>query len=223
MSQIVVSTITTHDNATPLYITTGNNTVGMDMHASNGAINLKGTVVHKNGVVLGAGKQTMWLPAAAFTARLTNGPALNQFLTTNGANYKTLDFDPSTQEVVEIAIRMPKSWDKGTISFTPVVSQLTTSAGAASWNLWTAVVTAGDIIDPPYGSPGVVTVSMGTANIMYIGSESAAISSANTALDGDLFVLALARAPAVGADTLAVDARLHGINMYYTANADSDL
>lgn len=223
MSQIVVSSITTHNNTTPLYITTGNNTVGMDMHAANGAINIKGTEIRKNGTILGAGKQTMWLPAAAFTPRLTNGPALNQFLATNGANYKTLDFDPATQEVTEIAIRMPKSWDKGTISFTPVVSQLTTSAGAASWNVWTAVVSAGDIIDPAYGAPGVVTVSMGTANIMYIGSESGAISSANTALDGDLFVIALARAPGVGADTLAVDARLHGINMYYTANADSDL
>lgn len=223
MSTLTVSTVNTGSNTTPLYLTTGNNTVGIDLHASNGAINIKGSEVRRNGTILGAGKQTMWLPAAAFTPRLTNGPALNQFLATNGGNYKTLDYDPSTQEIAEIAIRMPKSWDKGTLSFTPVVSQLTTSAGAASWNVWTAVVTAGDIIDPPYGSPGVVTVSMGTANIMYMGSESGAISAANTALDGDLVIIALGRAPAVGADTLAIDARLHGINMYYTANADSDL
>jgi len=223
MSQIVVSSITTGSNVTPLYITTGNNTVGIDVHASNGAINIKGFEVRKNGTLLGAGKQTMWLPAAAFTSRLASGAALNQIVTSNAINYKTYDFDPATPEYIEIQIRMPKSWDKGTISFTPVCSQLTTSAGAASWNLFASAISAGDSIDATYGTSLTVTVSMGTANILYIGSESAGLTVDDSPADGDLITLVVGRIPGLATDTLAIDARLHGINLYYTANADSDL
>lgn len=223
MSQIVVSSITTGSNVTPLYITTGNNTVGMDMHAANGAINIKGSEIRKNGTILGAGKQTMWLPAAAFTSRLTNGPALNQIVTAGGVNYKTLDYDPGTNEHAELQIRMPKSWDKGTITFVPVASQLTTSAGAASWNISCFVISSSDSIDASFGTPVTVTLSMGTANLLYIGSESSAHTVNGSPQDGDLVHIAISRAATLGTDTLAIDARLHGVNMYYTANADSDL
>ena len=224
MSTLTVTTINTGSNTTPLTLTTGNNTVGIDILAMNSTIRLIGTTFLKNGQILGAGKQTMWLPAAAFVSRVTSGPALNQVQsTTNLINYKTYDFDPASIETTELQIRMPKSWDKGNITFVPVCSQLSTTAGAVSWNLSAGVVSAGDSIDQSYSTPVTVTVSVGTANILYTGTESSVITPAGSPADGDLLNLALARFATGSGDTLAIDARLHGINMYYTANADSDL
>jgi len=205
-------------------MTTGNNTISIDLMPANSTVRFSATNLLKNGQVLGAGKQTMWLPAAAFQARLTNGPALNQVVsTTNSINYKTYDFDPATVETAELQIRMPKSWDKGTITFTPVYSQLTTSAGSASWNLAACVASTSDSIDVAYSTPITVTISGGTANILYIGAESAAITPSGSPVDGDLLILAISRGATLAADTLAIDGRLHGINLFYTANTDSDL
>jgi hypothetical protein len=222
MSTITVSTINTINNTTPLYLTTGNNTVGVDLHAANGAINIKGSEIRKNGTILGAGKQTMWLPAGAFTSRVTNGPALTQIVMAGGANIKSYDFDPATIEFIELQIRMPKSWDKGTLTFTPVMTQLTTSAGSASWNLAVGAASSGDGTDITYGTPVTVTVSAGTANTLYVGSESSAITSAGSPQEGDLLALLVSRFATGSSDTLAIDGKLIGINMYYTANTDSD-
>jgi hypothetical protein len=224
MSTLVVTTITTGSNIIPLSLTTGNTAVGIDIIASNSTIRLNGTIIKSSGQVLGAGKQTMWLPAAAFSARLNNGPGLNQIITiTNLINYKTFDFDPATIEYIEATIRMPKSWDKGTLSFTPVHSQLTTSAGAASWNLMAACISSSDGIDVASGTPVTVTVSGGTANTLYIGTESTAVTASGSPQDGDLLLLTFTRAATLSADTLAIDARFHGVNIFYTANTDSDL
>lgn len=224
MSTLTVTTINTISNTTPLTLTTGNNTVGIDILASNSTIRLIGTTFLKNGQILGAGKQTMWLPAAAWNTRITGGPALNQISTTTGSiNYKTYDFDPASQEVIELQIRMPKSWDKGNITFTPVWSQLTTSAGAITANMQAGCVSTGDSIDASYGAQASITTSVGTANILYIGTESAPIVVANNPQDGDLLDLVFFRSAASPTDTLSIDARLHGVNIFYTANVDSDL
>ena len=40
---------------------------------------------------------------------------------------------------------------------------------------------------------------------------------------GDVVFFRIARAPANGSDTMAVDARLHGIELYFNCAAENDL
>jgi hypothetical protein len=223
MSTLSVSTINTRDNTTPLYISTGNTAVGMDFYPANGTLRIKASTIYKNSGELGSGKQTLWIPAAALIPRITNGPAAGQVsTTTNSVQVKTLDFDPGTIEAAQIQIKMPKHWDKGTITFSPVWSQLTTSAGAVSWNVRAVAISNSESIDGTFGTPVTLTSSGGTANNIYVGSESSAVTVAGSPQTDDLVVFEIGRFATGGSDTLAIDARLHGLNIYYTANTASD-
>lgn len=223
MSTIVASTLTTVDNNTSLFVTTGNTSVGLDLYASNGSLRLKATNILINGSIIGSGKQTIWIPAVALLPRITNGPSVGSLITTtNLIQLRTLDYDPGVYEAAQFHIKMPKHWDKGTITFSPVWSQLTSSAGSVSWNLAAVAISNSDSIDGALGTPITLTSSGGTANTVYVGSESSAVTVAGSPQDDDLVVFEIGRHATGASDTLAIDARLHGVNIYYTANTYTD-
>jgi hypothetical protein len=55
-----------------------------------------------------------------------------------------------------------------------------------------------------------------------MGPESSAITIAGTPAAEDTVFFRLGRVPANGSDTLAIDARLMGLVLYITTNADTD-
>ncbi len=223
MSTLVVSSIETANAALPLSVNTGNTSIGIDLFPANGNIRIKSNQILKNDSVLGSGKQTMWIPAGALVCKATSGPAISQIFTATYSHYiRTLDFDPSTYEGVQVHIKMPKHWDKGTITYSPVWSQATTSAGAVSWNLAAVAISNSETMDAALGTPVTATSTGGTANTIYIGSESSAVTVAGSPQDDDLIVFEIGRYATGSSDTLAIDARLHGINIYYTANNITD-
>ena len=206
-------TLYSGDSGTYINIAPSSGANTIDFHAGS---------LTKNGVVMGAGKQTLWIPAASFSPRIASGCAINQVSTvTNAINYRTLDFDAATAEYAETTIRMPKSWNEGTITFTPTWSQLTTSAGAVVWGFQAAAISSGDVIDLAYASV-TVTSTGGTANTLYIPAESGSLTVSGTPAEGDMLALCIYRDGASGSDTLGIDARLHGINMFFTTNTDTD-
>ncbi len=66
-----------------------------------------------------AGKQTIWIPAAAITPTASNGCATRtQVETTAGRpDMDVLDFDASADEHAQFSVAFPKSWNLGTITF----------------------------------------------------------------------------------------------------------
>lgn len=223
MSRITTATIDTLSNTTPLVMTTANNTTAMYIFPANSTISINATQVVKNGIVLGGGKKTLWISASQFIPRLTNGPASGQYaMATTGINFKTYDFDPATIETAEFDVRFPKSWDKGTITFIPIVSQTTTSSGSTLWNVSAVAISSSEALDVALGTPQTVTVSQGSANTMYIGAESSPITIAGSPQNGDMIHFAVNRYATSGSDTLAIDGRLHGVTILYTANTDTD-
>jgi len=222
VSKLTIATVNTSTTTTPLTLTTGNTAVGITINPANSTVSITATNLLHNGKALGAGKQTMWLPASALTTRFAFGPKLTQFVASNDINYTTLNFDAVNNEIAETSIRMPKSWNKGTITFTPVMSQLTTSAGTVVWTLSGAAISSGDSIAANLGAEISTNVTGGTANIAYMGAESANVTIGGSPVDGDLILFKIQRAATSNSDTLAIDARLHGINIYYTANTGSD-
>lgn len=164
------------------------------------------------------GKQPIWIPATAMVARTTNGAASGTVeATTNKNMLKTLDFDATTQEFAQFDIRMPVGWNEGTVTFVPVWSHAATSVNfGVVWGLDAVAVSNDDASDVAFGTEQTSTDTGGTTNDSYQGPESSAITIAGTPAAGDLVMFRVHRDPANGSDTMAIDARLHGILLYIT-------
>lgn len=170
------------------------------------------------------GKHAIPIPAGAMTARTTNGaaPGLGE-TTTNRVMRRTLDFDSATIEYAQFAIRMPESWDEGTVTFVPVWSHPSTTTNfGVVWGLQAVALSNDDALDTALGTAQYSTDTGGTTDDVYHGPESAAITIAGTPAAGDWVVFQVLRKIDDASDTMAVDARLHGLTLYITNTAAVD-
>lgn len=170
------------------------------------------------------GKETIWVPAIAMVSRTTNGAASGTAeMSTNKNMVKTLDFDATTQEFAQFEIAMPKSWNLGTLTFQPVWSHgSTTTNFGVVWALQAVATSDDDTLDVAFGTEQTSTDTGGTTNDRYIGPESSAITVSGSPAAGDVVQFQIKRNPSDGSDTLAIDARLHGVKVYFTTNAATD-
>lgn len=170
------------------------------------------------------GKQTIFIPASAMLPRITNGPSLGSLETaTNRVNVSTLDFDPATQEFAQFQIAMPKSWDEGTVTYEVIwYHPATTVNFGVVWSLAGVALSDTNALDTAFGTAVQVTDTGGTTNALYDSPESGAVTIGNAPAENDYVIFQIARVPADGSDTMAVDARLLGIRLFYTTNAGND-
>ena len=95
-------------------------TAGAIAIAADGTVDLDtaGATV-ASAVIKTAGKESIWVPAAAMKPTTSNGCAeLATVETTSGRpDMNVLDFDTSSDEFAQFAIAFPKSWNLGTITF----------------------------------------------------------------------------------------------------------
>ncbi len=171
---------------------------------------------------IGAGKQTVWIPAGAMVARTTNGAASGTTeSTTNKVMNKTLDFDTTTQEFAQFAIAFPKGWNGGTVTFVPYWTAASGSGGVV-WGLAGVALSNDDAIDTAFGTAQTSTDTLITALDVHEGPESSAITIAGTPATGDVTYFQVNRTVSDGSDTLGVDAKLIGIKLIYTIDSNVD-
>jgi len=171
------------------------------------------------------GTHEVWLPITLFTPRTTNGAATGTVETSSNKNMiRTLDFDATTQEFAQYDWVPPKSWDYGTITFVAYWSHAATTVNfGVAWGLDAVSLSDSDAMDVAFGTAGVVVDTGGTTNDIFISPVSSAITMAGgVPATGDFVMLRIHRDPANGSDTMAIDARLHGIKITYTATAATD-
>lgn len=170
------------------------------------------------------GEQQVFIPAMAMVSRTTSGPAPGQIETSaNKINVATFDFDPSAKEYAQFQIRMPRSWDEGAIRFRPEWSHgSTTTNFGVTWSLRAVAIGDGEAIDAAFGTAGKSTDTGGTTDYAYTGPESGDITVAGTPQPEDWVVFEVYRDVDDAGDTLAVDARLHGITLIFTTDARND-
>jgi len=171
------------------------------------------------------GRTARWIPARDMSPSASGGCAALATIASaaNQPDIQTLDFDQTTQEFAQFAVLMPKRWDRGTVTFAPVWSHAAAATFGVVWELQAVAVSNDDAIAVAYGTAVGSTDTGGTTNDVYVGPESAAITVAGSPAAGDVVFFRLARAPANGSDTLNVDARLHGIELYFNSAAENDL
>lgn len=172
----------------------------------------------------GLGKQTIWVPAGSMTARTSNGPAAGTIeTTTNKVMIKTLDFDAAAAEYAQFSVQMPKGWNEGTVSALFVWSHAATATNfGVVWGVQGVAISDDDALDVAFGTVQTVTDTGGTTNDLYRSPETSAVTIAGTPAESDVVIFQIYRDAANGSDTLAIDARLHGVALFYTTNANTD-
>ena len=204
----------------PIISTTGDD-AAVDLN-----LNPKGAGVLKSGTaaVKIAGKETIWVPATAMYGSTTNGADAQQVETTAlRPDLKVLDYDASTSEFAQFAVTFPKSWNGGTVTFIPTWSPSNTDTGNCIWSLSGLSVAEGETANTAFsGAQTSTDAGIGTVEDIQMGPVSSAITIAGTIADGNQVFFQLERDADNGSDTFTGDARLLGIQLFYTTDAAND-
>ena len=191
--------------------------------SSGGVVNFTQQPTVSSAAVKVAGKETIWIPAAAMYPESTNGcAALAQVELSNGPELKCLDFDPSSDEHAQFTVAFPKSWNEGTITFSAYFTVSGTNTGTVSWALSGVSLSDNGDINTSFGTAEAPTAKAhsGTSGDLNITAESGNITIAGSPAAEDLCFFRIMRD--VSADDQSGDARLLGIKLFYTTDAAND-
>ena len=167
------------------------------------------------------GPHQIYIPAGAMKTRTTNGAAAGSTeTTTNKIMVDSLDFDQSTQEYAQFSLRMPKSWDEGTVTMAFVWTA--TATGNVIWGGQGVAISNDDVLDAAFGTAQEVTDAVTAANDLMESAATIAITIGGTPAEGDWVVFQVYRKAADGGDTVAADAKLLGVVVTMTTNAATD-
>jgi hypothetical protein len=179
------------------------------------------TLTTANGVAQGL--HTIWIPASAFKSRATNGAEAITY--DSGANDVTLagfGFDTTSQEYIHsIPIRMPKSWNEGTV--TAQIDWTNTGGSSTQTVRWTVAGRAvgdDDAINGVFGTAVNLDDTWLAQNDMHKTSVSSAITIGNTPAEGDTVIFEVSRD--VANDNMSGDAVFLGMTLFITINAAND-
>ena len=192
--------------------------------AADGTVNLAtaGATVN-SAVIKTAGLETIWVPASAMYPCTTNGcAALAQVETTaQQPELKVLDFDKDTDEFAQFTVAFPKSWNAGDITYRAYWVGIAATTGVA-WTLAGRSVADNAEAVGAFGTAVVVQDdSQGDATEVLISATSGNVTIAGAA-DDTLTFFQISRDVSDGNDDMAGDARLAGIQIFFTTSAATD-
>ena len=193
--------------------------------SSGGVVNFTQAPTIASAAVKTAGKETIFVPAAACQPTASNGcAALQNVETTAGRpDMQVLDFDASSDEHAQFQVAFPKSWNEGTVTFQVFWTTAAADTDGVAWALSAVAVSDNDTIDVDYGGTVVVTDdALGAAEDLCVTAESSALTIGGSPAEGDMCYFKIARDVSDANDDMAEDARLIGIKLFYTTNAAND-
>ena len=134
-------------------------TAGAIAIAADGTVDLDtaGATV-ASAIIKTAGKESIWVPAAAIQPTTSNGcSALTTVETTSGRpDMVVLDFATGADEFAQFSIAFPKSWNLGTITYQAFWSGIAASTDC-DWSLQGVAMNDNQTIDVAYGTAVVVS------------------------------------------------------------------
>ena len=190
----------------------------------NAVANFANTPTVASAAVKFAGKESMFIPAAAMYPSTTNPCSdLTQVETTAlRPDLKCLDFDASSDEFAQFAVAFPKSWNEGTVTFQPFWTVTGTNTGTVAWQLGAIAVSSDDSINTAFGTLVATTAlaHSGTSNDLMVSVESGNVTIAGSPAAADQVFFQINRD--VSADNQSGDARLLGVKLFFTTDAGND-
>lgn len=190
-----------------------------------------GTILYTNGDgtsltgLRKIGRETIWIPALAMSPRTTSGGTVgNVEVGTNRIMLRSIDFaDGASILYAQFGIRMPKSWNLGTLSYSVAWTANSVSTNGVVFGLQAVALTNDETIDQAFGTAVTVTDNnTATAYQIHLSPESSALTVGSTPVAQDYVVFQIYRDPTNASDTLAATVNLVGIHLYYTTNAGDD-
>lgn len=177
------------------------------------------------GLPSSVGKHTLSIPAGAIAPRVTNGALPMAWESaTNHEFFRTLEFDPNTNQYGTFLVMMPKSWNGDTVTAQFVWAHYTTTVNfGVAWAIQGAAYANAGALDVAPGTAVQVNCTGGAGDTAYVSAESGAITISNSPVAGSPVLFTVSRvATAATYDTLAVNAKLLGVKLFYTTNAATD-
>lgn len=153
----------------------------------------------------------MWPPTASGCAPL----AASVF---GEVEIQTLDFDAGVPENAQFRYTLPRTYDNGTIEFI-VHWGAASGSGGVTWGLKIVATGDGENIDAAFGTEITVDDTLSTANTERISPVSTAVTIAGTPAKKKSLHFNIQRKTADANDTLGVDAKLIGIDIYFSTDA----
>jgi len=194
---------------------------GEEFHVVQSGSDRAASITQVKTFVGAANLRSLWIPAAGIRPSSTGGCATLALVATsaNQPDVSSLDFDGVTAEYAQFWVRMPRSWDEGTLTAQFYWSHAATTTNfGVRWGLQGVAISNDDAIAVAYGTAVEVTDTGGTTNDLYVSPATSAITIAGTPAVDDMVAFRVYRDPANGADTMAIDARLHGVAIFYNTN-----
>lgn len=161
----------------------------------------------------------VYLSASGGVPKTTAGcaAAAQSEMTTNKQNLKTLDFDTTTEEHADFTFALPSDYGGGTMTAKFIwMHPATTVNFGVTWGIAGRCYADGDALDQAPGTEVMVDDTGGTTTDVYISPATAAVTWAGAPAAGQLVNLTVARKTGEAGDTLAVDAKLIGVQLTYT-------
>ena len=170
------------------------------------------------------GKQSIFIRADQMVSRTTNGAANGTVeTTTNKVMLATKDFDASTEEYVQFHMLAPKRWNEGTMTAKFIWKHAATTVNfGVVWGIQAVALSDAENLDTAFGVAVTVADTGGNTSFNYTTAESSAFTVGSTPAEGDWLVFQVYRKAADGADTLAIDAGLLGVMLYFTTDASNE-
>lgn len=196
---------------------------GTDVPVTDGGTGASTAADARTNLGVAYGVQELWVPASAWVPTITNGAA--RYIAedaTNDLMEDSLAFDQTTQEFATWDWTPPKRWNGGTVTFVPYwrPPSGTLTSQTVQFGFSGVAISNDDAAD---AAPGTAQTSSDTwiaATDLHIGPATSAITIAGTPADADMIRFKISRN--VASDDLAGDARLQGVMLRWTNEANND-
>lgn len=159
----------------------------------------------------------LWIPASAFIPRTTTGSGIDSVETsTNKQNFDQLLFDPATDEFAQALVVLPSNYNNSTIT-ARFYWTASSGSGDVIWGIQGRAFADDDALDTAFGTAQTVTDTLLLANDMHISGATSAVTIGGSPAANVPVQIQIYRDADAAGDSLAVDARLLGVQISYTA------
>ena len=193
--------------------------------SSGGVVNFTQSPTVASAAIKTAGKETIYVPASAMYPNTTNGCAalaqVEQATDGSRPELKVLDFDKDSDEFAQFTVAFPKSWNGDHITYRVFWIGIAATTGVA-WAL--QGLCSGDNAESnaAFGTAVVVQDdSQGDATEVLVSAESGNVTLSGEG-DDKMTFFQIYRDVSDGNDDMAGDARLLGIQIFFTTDAATD-
>jgi hypothetical protein len=161
------------------------------------------------------GATNLWIPASAWIPRTTTGCGVDSRETsTNKQNFDELLFDAGTDEFAQALVIMPSNYNNSTIT-ARFYWTAASGSGDVIWGLQGRAFANDDALDTAHGTAQTATDTLLAADDMHVSAATSAVTIGGTPAANTPIQLQVYRDADAGGDTLAVDARLLGVEIIF--------